>query len=55
MVFPHRRVGFADAAAPIPVYGWDLSDLSLRAMLAVDNDKVATGGTPVAAAALVMN
>ena len=24
MVFPHCPVGFADGAAPIPVYRWDL-------------------------------
>ena len=26
MVFPHRPIGFADGPAPIPVYGWDLSE-----------------------------
>jgi hypothetical protein len=26
MVFPHRTYGFAAGAAPIPVYGWDLTN-----------------------------
>jgi hypothetical protein len=53
-VFPHRRVGFADAAAPIPGMGFiDLVSPS-HVSVSLGTDKVAPGGTPAALATLVL-
>ncbi len=53
-VFPHRRVGFADAPAPIP--GMGLSELVSPGNVwrRLEMDKVAAGGTPAAPAVLVL-
>jgi hypothetical protein len=46
MVLPYRPVGFADGAAPIPVYGWDLTK-SLKSNYARRQaDKVANRAKP---------
>src|SRR5713226_2033603 len=50
MVFPHRRVGFADAAAPIPVWGWALSRSLLLATHGRQENRVAAGLNPAAPA-----
>jgi len=52
MVFPHRACGFAAGAAPIPVYRWDLTNNLKPATHGGKRDKVATGLSPVALAAL---
>ena len=52
MVFPHRACGFAAGAAPIPVCGWDLIKNLKHNDAGRPADKVATGQSPVALAAL---
>ena len=52
MVLPHRPVGFADGAAPIPAYGWDLIKSLEPGNAGRVRDKVAAGLTPAAHAAL---
>jgi hypothetical protein len=48
MVFPHRACGCAAGAAPIPEYGWDLTEglkpNDARRLV----DKAAAGHSPVA-------
>ena len=53
MVFPHRPVSFADQAAPIPVYGWDLIKGLKPNHARRVRDKVAAGSRPAAHAMLV--
>ena len=50
MVLPHRPVGFADGAAPIPVYGWDLIKSLKPNHAGRVRDKVAAGLNPAAQA-----
>jgi hypothetical protein len=52
MVFPHRPVGFADGAAPIPVCGLDLIKSLKPDHARRVRDKVAAGASPAAHAAL---
>jgi hypothetical protein len=52
MVLPHRPVGFADGAAPIPEYGSDLIKSLKPNHAGRSADKVATGQSPLAPAAL---
>ena len=53
MVFPHRPVGFADGAAPIPVYGWDLIKSLKPGRARRVRGKVAAGASPAAQATLL--
>jgi hypothetical protein len=53
MVFPHRACGWAEGAAPIPVYRWDLIKRLKPGDAWSLNDKVATGRSPVASTTLV--
>jgi hypothetical protein len=52
-VFPHRRVVFAEAAAPIP--GMGFIEMFLRAMPGVEVDKVTAGRSPAVPATLARN
>jgi hypothetical protein len=53
MVFPHRECGCAAVAAPIPVYGWDLTKNLKPNDARRPGDKVTTGPSPVALAARI--
>jgi hypothetical protein len=54
MVFPHRACGFAAGAAPIPVYGSDLTKSPKPNHARRLEDKIATGRSPVAPATLAL-